>query len=138
MIIFILTIGFYGVNSQKNNKPEIAKTNNELNSYEVNTKIESPIIQTSVNDIKVSPNASIILKKHYKNCGHTTKDYAAVPEELVNKTEEEVKNIYSDWRLQGFSPNEIVLYKEVDGICNEHYLVKEIDGVIRNIRYKRK
>ena len=38
--------------------------------------------------------------------------------------------MYPNWKLQGFSPNEVVLYREIDGICNEHYILKELDGVI--------
>lgn len=38
--------------------------------------------------------------------------------------------MYSQWEVKGFSPNEIVLYRQLDGICREHYLIKELDGVI--------
>ena len=33
---------------------------------------------------KVSPNAIIIAKKHYDKCGHTTKEYLPVTEDMVN------------------------------------------------------
>ena len=45
-------------------------------------------------------------------------------------TEEELKDRFSDWEIQKFTPTEIVLYKEVDEFCNEHYLLKEEDGYI--------
>lgn len=43
-------------------------------------------LETNASEEKVSPNATLIIKKYYKKCGHTTKDYATVPEEIVNKT----------------------------------------------------
>ena len=41
-----------------------------------------------------------------------------------------MERFYSDWKIEGYSPNEIVIYKEYDGICGDHYIVKEHNGVI--------
>ena len=92
-------------------------------------KIED-VKQVNSSSDKVSPHGILILKKHYKDCKHTINDYSQIPEELVNLTEKDVSEYYKDWELKGFSPNEIVLYKEVNGSCNEHYIVKEKDGFI--------
>lgn len=92
--------------------------------------INSPSLITSSIEEKVSPNATLIIKKHYQVCGHTTKDYAEIPAEIVNLTEQQTKEAFSDWELKGFSANEIVILKEVTGICNEHYILKEKDGLI--------
>ena len=88
------------------------------------------VIEVNRSEDKVSPNATLIIKKYYRGCGHTTKDYATIPEEIVNKTQNEVKEIYKNWTLYGFSTEEIVLYKELDGICKEHYMLRALDGVI--------
>ncbi len=98
-----------------------AAVRNNVNTF-------SPSLLTSTIDEKVSPNATLVIKKYYKECGHTTKDYAEIPAELVNMNEDEVKNNLSDWEIKGFSPDEIVIYKEVAGICNEHYMLREKDG----------
>lgn len=90
----------------------------------------SPSLATSYTEEKVSPNATLIIKKHYKECGHTTKDYAEVPEELVNQTRKQVEKTYSNWEIRGFSANEIVILKEVAGICNEHYIIRDKDGKV--------
>ncbi len=112
-------------NESKINIDEIAKVavENGINS-------SSPSLATSYTEEKVSPNATLIIKKHYKECGHTTKDYAEIPEELVNRTRKQVEQTYSDWEIRGFSPNEIVILKEVGGICNEHYVLREKDGKV--------
>lgn len=94
----------------------------------VNTS--APSLLTSMVEEKVSPNATLIIKKHYSKCGHTTKDYAEIPAELVNLKEEEVKNQLSDWELKGFSASEVVILKELSGICNEHYVLRDKDGLI--------
>lgn len=140
IIGFSFACGYYiykigtASNEKENINTEIAKNvENALNENTIlnhNNIIENMILPTSQIDDKVSPNATLVIKKNYKKCGHTTKDYAEVPAEIVNKTEEEVRNLYSNWEVKGFSSDEIVLYKELDGICDEHYVLKEKDGYI--------
>ena len=79
---------------------------------------------------KVSANASLILKKYYKQCEHTINENVELPHELVNKTKEEVVNMYPDWEVIGFSPEKVTLYKEYDSICDEHFKLKIEDGKI--------
>lgn len=133
VMIFVVSAicGYYiykiGSEESKNelNVEEFAKVTveNGINTF-------TPSMLTSIVEEKVSPNATLIIKKHYKECGHTTKDYAEVPQEIVNMKEEEVRAQYPDWQLKGFSADEIVLLKEVAGICNEHFVLREKDGVI--------
>lgn len=87
-------------------------------------------IVTSSAEEKVSPNANLLIRKHYKQCDHTVIAYAEIPAEMVNKTQEEVESKYPQFVLVGFSPYEVIVEKEVEGICNEHYMVKEKDGMI--------
>ena len=89
----------------------------------VNTS--APSLLTSMVEEKVSPNATLIIKKHYSGCGHTTKDYAEIPAELVNLKEDEVREGLTGWELKGFSANEVVILKELTGICNEHYVLRD-------------
>lgn len=109
----------------ENNISELAKV-----AVENGVNTSAPSLLTSMVEEKVSPNATLIIKKHYSECGHTTKDYAEIPAELVNLKEEEVKNQLSDWELKGFSASEVVILKELSGICNEHYVLRDKDGLI--------
>lgn len=108
----------------------LEKIEDECTQEGKSLKIENTVVQANAEEKKVSPNAALIIKKYYPECGHTTKDYAEIPQELVNLNEKEVAQYYKDWELKGFSNNEIVLYKEMSGICNEHYILKAEDGVI--------
>lgn len=49
---------------------------------------------------------------------------------MVNLTVEEFMDLYSDWTLKSFTSDEIILYKEIDDECGEHYVVKTLDGNI--------
>ena len=44
-------------------------------------------------------------------------------------TEEELNERFKDWVIQKFTPTEIVLYKEIDAFCDEHFLLKERDRI---------
>lgn len=109
---------------------EIAKQ--DFNVYnEINNILSQEALATDVREEdKVSPNATLILKTNHKECGHTTKEEVDVPVEIVNKNQKEVSQIYPQWEVIGFSPDEIVLYREVEGICNEHYVLKEREGFL--------
>ena len=38
--------------------------------------------------------------------------------------------MYNEWNVEKFANNNIVLYKEIDGNCGEHYVVKDKDGQV--------
>ena len=88
------------------------------------------IKQTNANEEKVSPNARLITNIYYNECGHTVKSASNIEAKYINLLEEDFAKEYNDWEVKEFSSEEIVLYKENPGICNEHYVVKEKDGYV--------
>ena len=103
---------------------EIRKVNELIESNIINTnKIQDEIIATSGSNVKLSPNAYIILEKYYTNCGHTIIQKEKVQDSEVNKDEEYFKNAYSDWTIESFTTDEVKLYKDFQGSCDEHYLI---------------
>lgn len=104
---------------------ELAENNNNGNlSNEIN------VIETSVSEETISPNAIIIKKEYFKACDHLVRTVEDIPEKLVNCNEDEVSKEYAEWKVEEFSPTEITLYKESEGNCNEHYMVRNHYGVI--------
>ena len=88
------------------------------------------VLETDSSQEKISPNSAMILKKYYSECKHTIQEYSNIPSELVNKTEKELEEIYNEWDIEKFSSNEIILYKEFEGECGEHYVVRDKDGQV--------
>ena len=131
LIISIAMLIMY--NSRLKNKRNVSEINN---TNIINTGMEK--IGSKENNIKdvaeqkekITPNTYIKFEKYYKDCKHTVIEREKVKEELVNKDIEEIRNIYSNWELKQLNNKEIVLFKEFDGECNEHYLVKDSNGVI--------
>ena len=95
-----------------------------------NLSDEMNVIETSAQENLVSPNAIIIKKTYYESCDHIIRKVEEIPENLVNKTEQDIKAEFPDWNLEEYSPTQITLYKSVSGNCGEHYFVQEHNGVI--------
>lgn len=92
-----------------------------------NNEIENDIdeIKVSETETKVSPNAKLVIKKYYNECGHTTEEVREVTNDMVNKTQKEVEELSPDYKIESFDNNKIVLLKEEEGQCDEHYIVKD-------------
>ena len=88
------------------------------------------IKQANANEEKISPNAKLITNIYYNECGHTVKTISDIENKYINLNKEEFQEEYKDWEIKEFLPEKITIYKESEGICNEHYLVKDIDGYV--------
>lgn len=97
--------------------------------YRIAQQVEE-IAEVSSSEEKVSSNSALVLKKYYKECGHTINEYVEMLPELVNLTEEEMSDKFQDWDLIGFSTREVTLLKEFEGTCGEHFFLREENGVV--------
>ena len=126
----IITMNIVKENKLQNTKKEVKiseKIEDECTEeYTKETKIEEVVATKE----KVSANSQLILKKYFKQCDHTINEYVEMPQELVNLTKEEVENKYNDWKVIGFEPNKVTLYKEFDDMCGEHFKLKVEEGKI--------
>lgn len=87
-------------------------------------------IKANTQEEKTSPNCSITIKTNFLGCGHTKNEYTNLPQNLVNLSKEEIQEKYSDCEIESFASNEIVLYREKQGNCGEHYMVKDKEGQV--------
>ena len=88
------------------------------------------LIETSASEEHISPNAIIIKKEYFKSCDHLVRTVEDIPEKLVNGDESDISKEYPGWKVEEYSPTEIVLYRENEGNCKEHYIVRNHNGVI--------
>ena len=73
------------------------------------------------------------MKKYYNECGHSEIVYSELPTELINLTENEVENLYSNWYVEKFGNDEIILAQNIDSKSDEHYVLKLGDENLENI-----
>lgn len=108
-----------------------AKTNDSIQElYENRTTVT-----TAVEEEKVSPNTDFALKKYYDECNHFDYEEVELPIELVNLTRQEVEDYYDDWEIAEFSKDKLVLGKEINGYCNQHFLIRLDDDVVKVYRF---
>lgn len=135
VIIIAVAIGVGVLLFNSDNKPKNTvnniNTNNKTVENQTNYSVKNDItINTNTSEEKISPNATLILKRKYKECGHILKEYKIISNDLVNLTEEELKEKCKEWEIERFSKMEVILIQEIEGVCNEHYVLKQKDGVI--------
>lgn len=143
LIVVIVVFGIItGIAIYEKNKKEINKKNiivneisekvtdectEEYENLEEQAKIE---IETNSSEEKISPNCILTLKRYYKECEHLINEYIEIPQNLVNKTQEELEIEYPNWEIKKYSSTEIVLYREFDSNCGQHFILRNDDGKI--------
>lgn len=141
VIGIILGIVFYNGNSKnKDNENIIENSTNEISEKitdecteeweDLDEEAKLDILETNAAEDKISPNCRLILRSYYKECQHTINQYIDIPEELVNKTKEDLIKKYPGWEVKQYSSTEIILYKEYEGQCGEHFVLREDNGKI--------
>ena len=120
---FLIVIYLYNTNQESKNliisEKEEAKTETKKEDKEVSNQ-----------EKLITPNTKIIIKTYYKDCNHIIEESATPADEWINLNEEELSKQANNFTIRKFSPEEVVLYKEENGFCNEHYLLIEKNGYI--------
>lgn len=109
---------------------QIAFEAQDLRSENIIKEAEVILKETSSNEEKIGPNTKLIEKKYYNECGHIVENKISVSEELVNKTKSEFQIEYIGWEIQKFTENEVIVYKEINDFCDEHYILRDMEGEI--------
>ena len=136
LVILAVVSGIVAYFVTKSNKtPKIADNNNYISEKiedectEEYVEEQNATAVTSVEE-RVSANAILILKKYYIQCDHTINEYVELPKELVNMTKDEVQKHYPDWEGIGLEQGKVILYKEFDEVCGEHFKLRVENGKV--------
>lgn len=116
------------VYSNEKREESTLKQANEFERMEQEEK--SNIVKVSSNEEKTTPNTTITFETYYNKCGHVKINKKTIDKDDVNKSLNEIKEKYNDYSIESFNKDEIVLKKEVDKLCDDHYIVREDDGYI--------
>lgn len=126
LFIVLITSFFIGYMGYKiyDSKTEVGEVK------EITENIVEPEKEVNSTTEKVSPNARIIMRTYYEKCGHCEEEEVEIPIEMVNCTQEEIENKYKDLELETFSSDKLEFLKKENGICNNHYILKEKNNEI--------
>ena len=112
---------------------ETQKISKEITDECVDEYIELSQVQeveATSSEEKISPNCKLILKRYYKECEHLINEYIDIPESLVNKTRKEFEEQYKNWEIDKFTSTEIIIYREFESNCGQHYVLRNNEGKI--------
>lgn len=118
---------------QKDNAQDsniISNTQLAKEEEQKNREVKENSLSTSATQEKVSPNCMLLEKQYFKGCDHIIKTAKDIPEKCINYSKEQFEKAYQDWKIEEFSSNHITVYQEKNGFCNEHYVIRENDGVL--------
>ena len=137
IVILILSIAgvIGGIVSLLKTSRDMSEAKVTTNQVQVQNRSENEnAVTTASSEEKVSPNVTFALKKYYDECNHFDYEEVELPTELVNLTEDEVEDFYADWEIEEFSKDKLILSKEVDGYCNQHFIIKLDDSMVNIYR----
>lgn len=97
-----------------------------FNKVEDNKPME--IVEAVQQEEKVRANTKIILKTVYDLCDHTLISEFPAPNNMINMTKDELLNKYA---TVSFKDNLLELTLVLQENCEEHYIIKEDNGVIK-------
>ena len=127
IIVLAIFVGLYLYDMNNVNKENINNNVTEVNTREENIEI-TEALEIANQEEKTTPNTLIIYRTYYTKCKHYINEYKDIDISSVNLTEEEIKDKNRDWRIKEFSAEQIVLEKEEEAFCNQHFKLKLIDG----------
>lgn len=87
-------------------------------------------ITTNAREEKISINTAITQIIYYNKCNHQIQNTIKDVKKYINMNKEQLQNEFPKWEIKEFNPERVVLYKEEEDFCNEHFLVKNEDGFV--------
>lgn len=132
IIGFLLGIFVFGNNKEKSSKVEIGLQEIEDDCTKIASMQEEGELEIATNSKveKISPNCKLTFKSYYSKCGHLIENQENIKETYVNMSKQEFQNVFNAWEIENFTSDEIILYKELNQNCDEHFLLSEKDGYI--------
>ncbi len=130
LLIVSILLGIYVYKMNNTHNSNMLANQLLAQDIEAENELLENLLSASSSEEKISPNCVIVEKQYYKDCDHIIRDTKEVPEEYINYSKEEFEKEYADWDVEDFTSNQIIVYKENEGYCNEHYVIRENNGVL--------
>lgn len=89
---------------------------------------------SNIQEIKLNPGAKIIYVTLYSGCGHETRQEKTLDSRFAGFTKQQLEKEMGEWNIESFTPDEVILKKQVSGICDEHYYIGLNDGYVTLFR----
>lgn len=90
----------------------------------------SNIVKHTYEDEIITEKTKIVCFTYYKKCGHTRVFEIPVQKYVGQKFTDFEKGLESGVKIEKFSSDEIIIKKEEDSYCDDHYYIGTKDGFV--------
>lgn len=130
IIVLGIFVGVYLYNLNNLNKANITNDVTQVNDEKNDIKITNTL-EIVTKEEKTTPNTLMIYKIYYTKCNHFINEYKDIDISAVNLNKQEIKDINKEWTITEFSPEQIVLEKQENDFCKEHFKLKIENNIIK-------
>lgn len=130
IIVLGIFVGVYLYNLNNLNKANITNDVTQVNDEKNDIKITNTL-EIVTKEEKTTPNTLMIYKIYYTKCNHFINEYKDIDISAVNLNKQEIKEINKEWTITEFSPEQIVLEKQENDFCKEHFKLKIENNIIK-------
>ena len=102
----------------------------KINNINDNKNEVMPITEISSKEERTTPNTLIIYKTYYTKCKHYIQEYETIDVSMVNLNKEEFLEKNKGWTIESFTSKEVIISKEEEKFCNQHYKIRIKDDII--------
>ncbi len=132
--ILLVTIGFFIGNiflkPVVENKNEVSQNHENIRTENYLNEVKNNEIAVNTTEEKISINTNMKKITFYNNCNHQLEIIINDKDKYINMTKERLQQEFPDWEIKEFNQENVILYKEENDFCNEHFLAKDEDGYI--------
>lgn len=89
---------------------------------------------TNIQEVRLKPEAKMIYVTFYTGCGHEVRHEEPLDARFSGFTRQQLEKEINDWKIESFAPDEVVLRKQVDGVCDDHYYIGLDSGYVTLFR----
>ncbi len=114
----ILNVGETGKGLQEDN----------INTNFAKTNYSDPLLKPIKEDkiqAKVNKDTKILITYIYLKCGHSETEQIESSDYMIGLGQEEFKQLNSQWYIESFNSDQIIISVNMDEKCKEHYILKE-------------
>ncbi len=122
IIFFVLSAICFSVASVYINKEEEIVNNQAFYDECI---VDEIVTETIQKEDKIGPNTSIILRTLYTVCSHEVDEHITVDNNYINKTYDEIKEIFIDYDIIEFNNKHVTIKNTNETYCPYHYFLIE-------------
>jgi len=78
----------------------------------------------------ISPSTEIVLNRFYLRCRDRIVERRKPYREELGLKKEDIQAFFVNWTVEEFNEEQLVLNREINNYCSEHYILKELEGLV--------